>query len=168
MLRHPHSMPALASRTTFPPGRAMLALCASLTACVSYQRPALIRAGSSTMLSSVAVAGAESERPTVVDTLPPAVYEGWKQFSLICARCHGENAQGTSFGPSLLQAMRPEGTVATKAAFLQVLIAGRPAKGMPAAATIGLDSTYFEGLYAYLHGRSAGQYHAGRPVRGSQ
>ena len=166
MPRRPDSLPAPARRTTLLTGGAMLALLAWLTACLTYPQPTLTLGGSNPILSFAAIATADTENVTLVDTLPPAVYEGWKQYSLICARCHGENAQGTSFGPSLLVALRPDGTVPTKAAFLQVLTAGRPAKGMPSAATVGLDSTYFEGLYAYLQGRSSGQYHAGRPVRG--
>jgi len=27
------------------------------------------------------------------DTVPQAVYDGWKQFNLNCARCHGEDVQ---------------------------------------------------------------------------
>jgi hypothetical protein len=36
------------------------------------------------------------------DTLDPITYEGWKQFRLLCDRCHGEDAEGTTFGPTRL------------------------------------------------------------------
>ena len=34
------------------------------------------------------------------DTVPQEVYDGWKQFNLNCARCHGEDAQGTTIAPT--------------------------------------------------------------------
>jgi hypothetical protein len=61
--------------------------------------------------------------------------------------------------------MKPEGQVATRDEFMDVLINGRTDKGMPTAAKIGIDSTHFEGLYRYLKGRSDGQLHGGRPAR---
>jgi hypothetical protein len=36
---------------------------------------------------------------------------------------------------------------------------------MPSAAKMGVDSTYFEGLYQYLKARSEGLLHGGRPAR---
>jgi mono/diheme cytochrome c family protein len=84
---------------------------------------------------------------------------------LQCARCHGDDAQGTSFAPSLVLALRPDGHVPTRDEFLNVLSSGRPDKGMPSASKMGLDSTYFDGLYQYLKGRSDGRLHGGRPAR---
>lgn len=103
--------------------------------------------------------------PAPRDTVDLAAYKGWQQFSLQCARCHGEDAQGTSFGPSLLVALRPDGHAPTREKFLSVLTDGRPDKGMPSAAKMGVDSAYFEGLYQYLKGRSDGRLHGGRPAR---
>jgi mono/diheme cytochrome c family protein len=105
--------------------------------------------------------------PQVVprDTVDEIAYDGWKQYSLHCARCHGEDAQGTSFGPSLLLSMRPEGAVGSREAFMTLLSAGRPERGMPSATTLGMDTEFFEGVYIYLAGRSAGRLHGGRPVR---
>lgn len=99
------------------------------------------------------------------DTVDEIAYEGWKQYSLHCARCHGEDALGTSFGPNLLLSMRPEGAVGSRQAFMTLLTAGRPDRGMPSALTLGMGTEFFEGVYAYLAGRSAGQLHGGRPVR---
>jgi mono/diheme cytochrome c family protein len=84
---------------------------------------------------------------------------------LQCARCHGDDAQGTSFAPSLVLALRPDGHIPTRDDFLRVLINGRQDKGMPSAAKMGLDSVYFDGLYQYLKGRSDGRFHGGRPAR---
>lgn len=99
------------------------------------------------------------------DTVDESSYEGWKQYSLHCARCHGEDAQGTSFGPNLLLSMRPEGAVGGREAFMALLSAGRPDRGMPSALNLGMGAEFFEGVYAYLAGRSSGRLHGGRPVR---
>jgi mono/diheme cytochrome c family protein len=98
------------------------------------------------------------------DTLAPELYNGWKQFRLLCDRCHGEDARGTTFGPDLLPALGPAGSVPTREAFIALLIHGRPDRGMPAAATLGLSPEYFDGVYKYLHGRSAGELFGGRPA----
>ena len=107
----------------------------------------------------------DSYHPAPRDTIDAESYDGWKQFSLHCARCHGEDAQGTSFGPSLVAALQPDGPTPARDGFISVLSLGRADKGMPSAGTLGLDSAYFAGLYRYLKGRSEGRLHGGRPAR---
>jgi mono/diheme cytochrome c family protein len=107
----------------------------------------------------------DAYHPPPRDTLDAAVYEGWKQFSINCARCHGDEAAGTSFGPNLLASLRPDGPIPTREVFVALLTAGRPDRGMPGAATLGLSPDRFDGLYAYLSGRSSGRLHGGRPAR---
>ena len=111
------------------------------------------------------VAAADPYHPPPSDTIEIAVYKGWQQLMLQCARCHGDDAQGTSFGPSLVLALRPDGHTPTREEFLNVLTNGRLDKGMPSAAKMGVDSVYFDGLYRYLKGRSEGRLHGGRPAR---
>ena len=98
------------------------------------------------------------------DTLSAAIYQGWKQYRSVCDRCHGEEATGTSFGPSLVKALAPGGSVPDRAAFQAIMLAGVPAKGMPSATTLGVPPDQFDGLYQYLHGRSTGRYKGGRPA----
>jgi mono/diheme cytochrome c family protein len=112
-----------------------------------------------------ALAAPDPYHPAPRDTVPLPLYRGWQQLMLQCARCHGDEAQGTSFAPSLVVALRPDGTIPTRDEFLSVLTNGREDKGMPSAAKMGLDSVYFEGLYLYLKGRSDGRLHGGRPAR---
>jgi mono/diheme cytochrome c family protein len=107
-------------------------------------------------------AQATSAKP---DSLDHQTYSGWQQYRLLCDRCHGEEARGTTFGPDLMPAFKSGGVAATPEAFKEFITAGRPDKGMPPAAQLGLDPEQFEGVYQYLHGRSAGQYRGGRPVR---
>lgn len=120
---------------------------------------------SSAAPTASADAVADPYHPPPRDTVEVAAYKGWQQYSLQCARCHGEDGQGTSFGPSLLVALRPDGPVPNRAKFLAIITEGREDKGMPSAAKLGLDSLYLDGLYAYLQGRSDGRFHGGRPAR---
>jgi mono/diheme cytochrome c family protein len=108
---------------------------------------------------------ADPYHPAPRDTVEVAAYKGWQQYSLQCARCHGEDGQGTSFAPSLVVALRPDGHAPSREEFLSILTKGREDKGMPSAAKLGLDSVYFDGLYAYLKGRSDGRLSGGRPAR---
>jgi cbb3-type cytochrome c oxidase subunit III len=119
--------------------------------------------GESERLPDAAIATDPYHLPPA-DTLAPELYNGWKQFRLLCDRCHGEDARGTTFGPDLLPALSADGAVPTREAFIALLIHGRPDRGMPAAATLGLSPQYFDGLYNYLHGRSAGALYGGRPA----
>jgi mono/diheme cytochrome c family protein len=103
--------------------------------------------------------------PAPRDTVDVVAYRAWQQYSLQCARCHGEDGQGTSFAPSLVVALKPDGHVPSREEFLDILTKGREDKGMPSAAKLGVDSVYFDGLYQYLKGRSDGRLHGGRPAR---
>jgi mono/diheme cytochrome c family protein len=143
--------------------RAALAVLATLGGCARAAPDA--SPPPATAAATPSVAAADPYHPPPRDTVDLAAYRGWQQYSLQCARCHGEDAQGSSFGPSLLLALGPEGHTPTREEFLDVLTHGRSDKGMPSAAKMGLDSTYFEGLYQYLKGRSDGRLHGGRPAR---
>jgi mono/diheme cytochrome c family protein len=93
------------------------------------------------------------------------VYDGWKQFNLNCARCHGEDVQGTTIAPHLLVSLRPDGPINTKELFVQTVCAGRPAKGMPAWCPLGMEMPTIDAIYQYVKGRSEGKIHPGRPAR---
>jgi mono/diheme cytochrome c family protein len=98
------------------------------------------------------------------DTVSEAVYDGWKQFNLNCARCHGEDALGTTIAPHLIVSLRPDGTIPTKELFMSTVCAGRPAKGMPAWCSLGLTMDKIQDIYAYVKGRSEGKIAPGRPA----
>jgi mono/diheme cytochrome c family protein len=99
-----------------------------------------------------------------LDTVSQEVYAGWKQFNLNCARCHGEDVQGTTIAPHLIVSLRPDGPINTKEIFVQTVCAGRPAKGMPAWCALGLDMEKINQIYAYVKGRSDSKIHSGRPA----
>jgi mono/diheme cytochrome c family protein len=98
------------------------------------------------------------------DTVSQQVYDGWKQFNLNCARCHGEDVLGTTIAPHLIVSLKPEGPINTKESFVQVVCAGRPDKGMPAWCPLGLEMEKIEQIHAYVKGRSAGEIGPGRPA----
>jgi mono/diheme cytochrome c family protein len=99
-----------------------------------------------------------------LDTVPEQVYQGWKQFNLNCARCHGEDVQGTTIAPHLIVSLRPDGAIPTKELFTQTVCAGRPEKGMPAWCALGLEMDKIDAIYSYVKGRSDGKIHQGRPA----
>jgi mono/diheme cytochrome c family protein len=99
------------------------------------------------------------------DTVSQEVYDGWKQFNLNCARCHGEDVLGTTIAPHLILSLKPDGPINTKEAFLQVVCAGRPDKGMPAWCSLGMDPGTIEKIYSYVKARSDAKLSPGRPAR---
>jgi mono/diheme cytochrome c family protein len=99
-----------------------------------------------------------------LDTVSQQVYDGWKQFNLNCARCHGEDAQGTTIAPHLIVSLKPDGPINTKELFVQTVCAGRPAKGMPSWCSLGMEIPTIEAIYAYVKGRSDAKIHPGRPA----
>jgi mono/diheme cytochrome c family protein len=98
------------------------------------------------------------------DTVSQDVYDGWKQFNLNCARCHGEDALGTSFAPHLIVSLKPDGPINTKELFMQTVCAGRPTKGMPAWCALGLGMDKIDEIYQYVKGRSDAKISPGRPA----
>lgn len=98
------------------------------------------------------------------DTISREAYDGWKQFELNCARCHGEYAVGTSFAPALVTSLKEGGTVPTREAFVTTVCQGRKERGMPAWCELGLEMDKIIGIYAYVKGRADGKIHEGRPA----
>jgi hypothetical protein len=88
----------------------------------------------------------------------PQTLNGWKTWrALACERCHGAQQEGL-VGPALVQSMK----VLSKEEFHAVVMNGRPEKGMPPFNTSDMVNKNWEGLYAYLKGRSDGQIQPGR------
>jgi mono/diheme cytochrome c family protein len=90
-----------------------------------------------------------------VDT---ATLQGWKTWrALACERCHGAAQEGM-VGPSLIESMKR----LSKAEFHDRLMKGSPEKGMPPFSGSEMVNKNWEGLYAYLKGRSEGEIQPGR------
>jgi hypothetical protein len=98
------------------------------------------------------------------DTVDQTTYDGWKQYNLNCARCHGEDVLGTTIAPHLIVSLKPDGPINTQELFVQVVCAGRPEKGMPSWCALGMDPAKINQMYAYVKGRSEGKIGPGRPA----
>jgi mono/diheme cytochrome c family protein len=88
-------------------------------------------------------------------------YEGWRQYMVHCARCHGDDAVAGVMAPDLRHSVRRG--AASGSTFDQVVTAGRPGKGMP-----GFDKTLtpdqVAAIRAYVTARANGELAAGRPA----
>jgi mono/diheme cytochrome c family protein len=91
-------------------------------------------------------------------------YEGWRQYSAHCARCHGQDVMGNPVAADLLKSAGRGGPVAEPAAFIAVVREGRPKGGMPGFAKV-IDDAQTAAIYAYVKGRADGKIPAGRPER---
>ena len=91
-------------------------------------------------------------------------YEGWRQYSVNCARCHGQDVLPNPVAANLLVSVRPGGPMASQEKFVQVLSEGRPDRGMPAFKSL-LTPEEINAIYAYVKGRAEGRLPAGRPER---
>lgn len=87
-------------------------------------------------------------------------YEGWRQYMVHCARCHGDDAVGGVMAPDLRTSVA-RGAVG-QASFESVVSAGRPGKGMPGFAGV-LSKKQIAAIYAYVSARATGRLPAGRP-----
>ena len=91
-----------------------------------------------------------------------AEYEGWRQYSVNCARCHGQDVLPNPVAANLLISVAPGGPMASEQSFVQVVSEGRPDRGMPAfkgAAT----PEQIKAMYAYVKGRAEKRLPSGRP-----
>ena len=117
----------------------------------------------------ILLAGAGAATPVVAQReagpkLDAEAYEGWRQYSTHCARCHGQDVLGNPVAADLLKSTGPGGPVAEQAAFVQVVKAGRPERGMPGFGEL-LSDAQVNAIYVYVKGRADGKFPAGRPQR---
>ena len=89
-------------------------------------------------------------------------YEGWRQYSVNCARCHGQDVLPNPVAANLLISLAPGGPIDTEAKYTQVVSEGRPARGMPAFKTL-LTPDQIKASYAYVKGRAEKRIPPGRP-----
>jgi mono/diheme cytochrome c family protein len=108
--------------------------------------------------------GAAAQSRETGPKLDAEAYEGWRQYSVHCARCHGQDVVGNPVAADLLKSTRAGGPVAEPAAFIAVVKEGRPKGGMPGFAKV-IDDAQTQAIYAYVKGRADGKIPAGRPQR---
>jgi mono/diheme cytochrome c family protein len=86
--------------------------------------------------------------------------EGWRQYMVNCARCHGDDAVGGVMAPDLRKAV--SSGAGSEAAFHSIVKAGRRDKGMPGFKGT-LSDQKISAIYAYVAARAKGGLPAGRP-----
>ncbi len=92
-------------------------------------------------------------------------YNGFRRFHSICFICHGPDALGSSFGPSLVESMK----TLSYLQYLEVMNLGRTTNRggttfvMPAYAENKDVVENMDDIYAYLKARSDGALKRGRP-----
>ena len=89
-------------------------------------------------------------------------YEGWRQYNVHCARCHGQDALPNPVAANLLTSLAPGGPTAEQGAFTKVVTAGREEGGMPAFEQT-VTPEQVDAMYAYLKGRAEKKIPPGRP-----
>lgn len=89
-------------------------------------------------------------------------YEGWRQYSVHCARCHGQDVLPNPVAANLLISLAPGGPVAEPATFEKIVTSGRPERGMPAFKGV-LSPAQTRAIYSYVKGRAEKRIPAGRP-----
>jgi mono/diheme cytochrome c family protein len=88
----------------------------------------------------------------------PVTLQGWKTWrAMACERCHGPAQEGL-VGPALVESLKK----LTKEQFYETITKGRVEKGMPPFGGVETVTKNWEGLYAYLKGRSDGKILPGR------
>jgi mono/diheme cytochrome c family protein len=89
-------------------------------------------------------------------------YEGWRQYMVHCARCHGDDAVAGVMAPDLRKSVA--GGAVSASSFEAVVKAGRSGKGMPGFAKV-LKPEQIAAIRAYVTARAEGKLPAGRPKR---
>jgi mono/diheme cytochrome c family protein len=122
--------------------------------------------GLAVLLALVAAAGpaAAQDGKEGPKGLTAQQYEGWRQYSAQCARCHGQDAIPNPVAANLLESLAPGGPMHAEHAFTSVVRAGRVEKGMPPFGKT-LEPEQIGAIYSYLVGRASKKIPAGRPEK---
>ena len=91
-------------------------------------------------------------------------YDGWRQYSVHCARCHGQDVLPNPVAANLLISLGPGGPIDSREKFAEIVSAGRPASGMPAFKGV-LTPEQITAIYAYVKGRAEKRIPPGRPAQ---
>jgi mono/diheme cytochrome c family protein len=93
----------------------------------------------------------------------PVEYEGWRQYSVHCARCHGQDVLGNPVAADLLMLLGPNGPIKTEEMFADMVTGGAPASGMPPFKGV-LTREQIKAIYTYVKGRAEKRIPPGRPA----
>ncbi|MGQ7847709.1 c-type cytochrome [Granulosicoccus sp. 3-233] len=130
----------------------------AIALCVSFLMPILATAS-------------EGEAPQYVienGKVDKGTYNGYRRFHGTCHACHGQDAAGSSFAPSLTESLK----TMDYATFKKTVMEGREVKdasgavnAMPPFANDKNVTKHLDDIYRYLTARANGGLGAGRPER---
>jgi mono/diheme cytochrome c family protein len=95
-------------------------------------------------------------------------YNGYRRFHGTCHACHGQDAMGSSFAPSLVESLKTvdyELFVKTVMEGRQVTDASGAVKAMPSFGADPNVTKHLDDIYRYLSARSDGVLAPGRPKK---
>ena len=120
---------------------------------------AIVRSVVAIALFGAAAGSAAAQEGSAVSEVE---YEGWRQYNVHCARCHGQDALPNPVAANLLVSLAPDGPAADQATFTKIVMEGRTSGGMPAFKGT-VEPAQVEAMYAYLKGRAEKRIPPGRP-----
>lgn len=95
-------------------------------------------------------------------------FNGYRRFHGTCHACHGQDAAGGSFAPSLVESLKTlsyDDFIKTVMEGRQVASASGGTSAMPAFANDPNITKHIEDIYAYVKARSDGAIGTGRPKK---
>jgi len=115
------------------------------------------------LLSAGVERAVAQEKPSAVK-VTDLEYEGWRQYGVQCARCHGQDVVGNPVAAHLLASLAAGGPIDTEEKFAAVVRDGRANRGMPAFKEI-MTADQIKAVYAYVKGRADKRIPVGRPAK---
>jgi mono/diheme cytochrome c family protein len=132
-------------------------------------RPSLLLVGIAlgTCLGSAAQSQQSPQKPYTVlnGKVDMKTYNGWRRYTESCLRCHGPDGAGSSFAPSLVDAVK----TMSQDQFNEIVVNGKTDVNaasenvMPPFGTVADVVTYLDDIWAYLKARADGVLGRGRP-----
>ena len=127
-------------------------------------------------ITGLAVSAVRDTPPDQTEDLPPdssrgprvnsVEYEGWRQYSVQCARCHGQDVLPNPVAANLLVSLAGGGAIDSPEKFAQVVSEGRPHRGMPSFKKT-FTPAQIRAVYSYVKGRADKRIPPGRPEKPS-
>jgi mono/diheme cytochrome c family protein len=122
-----------------------------------------------TSLVPAIAADQSSEKPyTITDgKVDKKTFNGWRRYTESCLRCHGPDGAGSSYAPSLVDAVENM----SEDEFDEIVVNGRTNVNaasesvMPPFGEVEDVVTYLPDIWAYLKARADGVLGRGRPPR---
>ena len=136
-------------------------------------RPPLYSIVAAFLLGMGVALAAESEQTTqkpytVVDgKVDKKTFNGWRRYTESCLRCHGPDGAGSSYAPSLVDAIKHR----SQDEFNEIVVNGRTNVNaasenvMPPFGEVEDVVAYLDDIWAYLKARADGVLGRGRPPR---